>query len=187
MAEDASTDTASARLRALDAYFREHPVTSAEGHSYSRFGSRTTVTSPGLPFNVRVADHIQAHVDEVVAHTRTVNPDAGPCPDRVDAVYDWAREHTQHAPEAEQTRRDMREYRHLLEHAIAAGDTAVVRRHRCPDCRTFGLFWQGELGKAMCVNRHCAQGNNGVHRTHSLGRLAFEYTAAKRILETRAT
>jgi hypothetical protein len=184
---DNNTDTAAARLRQLNAYFHERPVNSAEGRSYTRFGPRTTPTAPGLPFNARVTEHIQACVDEVVTHTRRVNPDAGSRPSRVDAVYDWAREQTENAPEAEQMHRDLREYRHRLEHAIAAGDTSVVRPHRCPDCGTLGLFWQADRNTVVCFNRRCAAANGGIHRTHSLARLAFEHLVAERILRECAT
>ncbi|MCX5000936.1 hypothetical protein [Streptomyces longwoodensis] len=184
---DESQDTAARRLRQLNAYFREHPVRGPEGHSYTRFSAHASTTAPGIPFNTRVSEHIDASVTEVVAHTRAANPDAGPAPTRADAVYDWAREHTRNAPEAEQFRRDMLEYRHYLEHAIAAGDTSVVRPHRCPDCRTVGLFWQEERGTVICFNRRCAQANGGIHRTHSLARLAFEHVALQRRLQACAT
>ncbi len=188
---DTDTDTAANRLRELLNY-REHPVTGPEGHSYTAFQARTpTAASPAL-CDLDVVEQIGSAVAEVERHTRAANPDAGPLPAHVAAVYDWAREHTAHAPQVEQARRDMREYRHYLEHAIAAGDTSVVRPHRCPDCQTFGLFWPRSNGRnvkalVVCVNRHCADRNGGVSRAHSLARLAFEHVTAQKMLKDCAT
>ncbi len=192
MEQPDAADTAAARLGQLHAYFREHPVTGPEGHSYTAFQARTpAVASPALT-DLDTVERIDSAVAEVVHHTRAVNPDAGPLPGYVAGVYAWAREHTQHAPEVEQQRRDTREYRHYLEHAIAAGDTSVVRPHRCPDCQTFGLFWPRTNGRnvkalVVCVNRHCADRNGGISRTHSLARLAFEHVTAQKMLKDCAT
>lgn len=181
---DTETDTAAARLHALHAYFRQHPVTGPEGHSFTAFTARTPPAASPVPFDTGVVELIDAAVAEVVHHTRTVNPDAGPLPARVEDVYAWAREHTTHAPHIEQQRRDTIEYRQRLEHAIAAGDSLVVRPHRCPACRTLGLYWPPEAGrdphaKAVCVNRRCAEGNGGLSRSWSLARLAYERIAEK--------
>ncbi|MFF9287460.1 hypothetical protein [Streptomyces griseosporeus] len=181
---DDATDTAAARLRQLHTYFREHPVRSAEGHSYTHFGNRSTVVNPGLPFNARVVEHIDRTVAEVTAYTRETNPDAAPLPDSVLDVYRWCVENTSHAPETVQQRRDILAYRHYLEHAIAAGDTRVIRPHRCPDCGTIGLHWQETRGKAICMNRHCARDNGGTHREYSLAQLAFEHVTARKNLRS---
>lgn len=182
------TDTAGARLHQLDAYYRQRPVTGPEGHSYTRFGARTPATTTPLPYDADVVDHIGATVAEVITHTRRVNPDAGPLPDDVAGVYEWARQHTEHAPDTEQYVRDTREIRHRLEHAIAAGDTSVVRPHRCPACQTLGgLFWIPQIQRARCVNRHCAKANRGIHRTWTLARLASEQAAVEKTLRECAT
>jgi hypothetical protein len=186
--DTADTDTATARLHQLAAYYRQHPVTGPEGHSYTRFGSRTPAANPGLPFRPEIVEHIDAAVTEVVTHTRAVNPDAGPLPDHVAGVYEWARQHTEHAPDAERQARDTREIRHRLEHAVAAGDTSVVRPHRCPACQTLGgLFWDDRIQRARCVNRHCAKDNRGIHRTWTLARLASEQAAVEKTLRECAT
>ncbi|WP_329474199.1 hypothetical protein OIE75_41165 (plasmid) [Streptomyces sp. NBC_01723] len=184
-----STDSATARLRQLTEYHREHPVTSAEGHSYISSAPRGTITSPPLPFNVRVLEHIDRTVAEVITTTREANPDPGPIPDDNADIYRWCVEATANAPEAVQQRRDTLEYRHRLEHALAAGDTTVIRRHRCPDCQAPGLFWRNNISKAMCVNRHCARRtSDGRHRTFSLAELAHEYVQGRKNLrQVRAT
>lgn len=184
---DGTSDTAADRLAQLHHYFREHPVTGPEGHSYIGSGSRATAVAPGLPYNARVVEHIRHAVEEVVEHTRTVNPEAGPLPERVQDVYDWCREHTEHAPETDQQRRDTLIYRQRLEHAVQAGDHSVVRPHRCPSCGAPGLFWQEQTGRAVCVNRHCARRNGGTHCTFTLARLAYEQVAAGKSLGECAT
>jgi hypothetical protein len=177
---DDNADSAASRLRYLNTYLLEHPVTGpTEGHS--------PTPNPGTPLRLATVDYVHASVREVAEYTYSANPHAGPMPTRADAVYDWCREHTEHTDKAVQFRRDMLEYRHLLEHAIAAGDTSVVRPHRCPDCHTVGLFWRDDIKKAMCVNRRCAKANGGLHRTHSLARLAFERVALENILAACAT
>lgn len=181
------TDTAAQRLTELHRYFREHPVTGPEGHSYTRLGTgQAASTAPGLPWNERVADHIRTAVTEVVEHTRAADPGAD-LPTRIQDVYNWAREHTENAPEDVQLTRDITEYRHRLEHAVHAGDLSVVRPHRCPACRTVGLHWSTERQRAVCLNLHCARGNKGVSRAWTLGQLALEHVTAEKNLRQCAT
>jgi hypothetical protein len=164
---DEASDTASARLRDILQHFREHPVTGpVEGH--------TTTRTASAPLSLSTLDHVQASVSEVVQHTLNANPDAGPAPARADAVYDWCRQHTEHSDEAVQARRDTIEYRHYLEHAIRAGDVKVVRQHRCPECRTWGLMWSREMARALCTNTDCVD-RDGFSRTWSLAKLAHEH------------
>lgn len=167
-----AADDAAARLRHLHTYFREHPVSGPEGHSYISSEPRATATAPGLPYNAGVVEHIDRTVAEVTAFTREVNPQAEPFPDSVLDTYRWCVENTTAAPEDVQQRRDTLKYRHSLELAIAAGDTAVVRPHRCPDCGTVGLHWQPSLQQAVCFNRHCARRNGGTHRKVTLSEIA---------------
>jgi hypothetical protein len=170
---ESTEDTAAARLRQLTQYFREHPVTGpVEGHTASR--------SAPAPLSLATLDHIHASVNEVIDHTRTANPTAGPAPTRADAVYKWARENTAHAPEAVQQRRETIEYRQYLEHAIRAGDwRKVIRPQRCPECRTFGLMWQTDMQAALCTNTRCVD-KDGFSTTVTLARLAHEHVAARR-------
>jgi len=174
------SDTAAARLAALNEYFREHPVSGpGEGRAPTR--------SSGAPLRLATVDHIRASVAEVAGHTYAVNPDAGPVPEQAADVYDWCREHTRHADEAVQTRRDIVEQRQRLEHALRAGDPSVIRPHRCPECRTFGLMWVAEMQAAVCTNTRCTD-RDGMSTTVALGRLAYEHvTAQKKLQRTRAT
>lgn len=170
-------DTAASRLGALATHFRQYPVTGAEGHSYISSAPRTAATSPAAPVNLTVVDHITASLREVVDHTLATNPAPSPLPARVEAVYGWYVENTRHAPEAVQQRRDTVIYRQRLEHALAAGDRSVVRPHRCPACRTFGLFWRPELARAVCTNGECLT-RDGLSQKWTLGKLAYEHIAA---------
>ncbi|WP_328545418.1 hypothetical protein [Streptomyces europaeiscabiei] len=183
---DDTNDTASSRLRLLSEDFREYPVTGPAGHSYISSEPRATAVSPALPYRADVDEHIDRSVAEIVQHARSVNPDAGPLPDRVEAVYDWYREHTENAPAAQQQRRDTIVYRQRLEHAIAMGDTKVIRPHRCPGCRTFGLMWVEDAQRAVCTNSRCTT-RGGLSSSWTLARLAYEHVAARNSLRVHAT
>lgn len=172
-------DTASSLLRLLHTDFREHPRSAPEGR-------RSRATYPAAPVNLSVVDLIDASVREVADHTRAVNPDAGPLPERVEAVYDWYRENTRHTDEAQRQRGEAMVYRQQLEHAIAMGDVSVIPPHRCPACRTFGLMWKPELERALCTNRRCLT-RDGMSRTWELAKLAYEHVAAEKMFRVRAT
>lgn len=176
---DETDDTASSRLRLLDEHFREHPRGAPSGRS-----SRSA--HPGTPANLTVTDHIRASVAEVAEHARAANPHAGPLPARVEAVYDWWRERTETAPAAVQQRRDTIVYRQGLEHAIAMGDTKVIRPHRCPACRTFSLMWVDEARRAVCTNSRCTT-RGGLSNSWTLARLAYEHVAAQNSARVHAT
>lgn len=171
-------DTASNRLRILDRHYRERPVTGPEGHSVTSSASRPTPVAPGLPYHAGVVDHIDRSVAEIAEHGRAVNPAAGPLPARVEAVYDWYRANTALAPAAQQQRRDTIVYRQRLEHAIAMGDTKVIRPHRCPGCKTFGLMWIAEAQRAVCTNARCTT-KGGLSSSWTLARLAHAHIAAQ--------
>ena len=191
-AEVTDTDTAAGRLGQLHRYFRERPVTGPEGHSYTAFRARTPAAGSPILYDTTVSEHITNAVTEIVTHTRAANPDAGPLPTRTADVYAWARDNMQHAPDVEQQRQAVIEARHRLEHAITAGDTTVVRPHRCPACHTIGLHWPREAGrntraKAVCVNLNCAAANGGMHRRWSLEALACEQVRVEKMLRECAT
>ncbi|MEV5703111.1 hypothetical protein AB0L55_37220 [Streptomyces anthocyanicus] len=174
-------DSAAARLRQLNQYFLQHPVTGpTEG--------RTPTRTPGAPLSLATLDHVQASVAEVVEHARATNPDAGPAPSRADAIYDWARQHTEHADEAAQQRAAVIEYRQYLEHAIRAGDwRKAIRPQRCPECRCFGLMWQAGMQQALCTNTECVD-RDGTSTTVTLARLAHEHIAGrKKLRQVRTT
>lgn len=176
-----STDShAAAQLAALGAFFREHPVTGPGD------GRRSPRTVPAAPLDLGTVDHIQSTVVELAAHVRAHNPDAGPLPDSAAAVYEWAREHTEHAEETVKRRHDVIVYRQHLEHAIRLGDTNVVRRHSCPGCGCVGLHWRPALGKAVCRNRRCTT-RDGRASTWTLAHLAHQHIEAQEKLAARAT
>lgn len=179
--QDDGTDTAAARLHQLATYFRDHPVTGpVEGHTPGR-------SAAPAPMSLATLDHIRSSVQEVVTHTRTANPDAGPLPERVEAVYAWARDNTQRAPEIDQQRLEVIEYRQYLEHAIRAGDwRKVIRPQRCPECRTFGLMWEHAMQRALCTNTDCVD-KDGFSTTVSLSRLAHEHIAGRKHLRQART
>lgn len=151
-------------------YFREHPVTGPVER-------RATSVVPGTPLNLRVVDHIDASVREIVHYTQAVAPDAEPLPERIQDVYQWVVANTANASEAIQQRRDTILYRQGLEHAIAMGDTKVVRPHRCPQCRTLGLMWPEGADRVVCTNVRCLT-PDGMSTTWTLARLAYEHVAA---------
>lgn len=180
------TDTAASRLRLLNEHFRQHPITGPAGHSYISSEPRATATAPGIPYNATVDDHIRASVQEVVDDTLAVNPGAGPLPEHVQDVYRWYVQNTFNAATARQQRRDTIIYRQQLEHAITMGETKVIRPHRCPQCRTLGLFWRPQLRRALCTNSRCLT-PEGLSSTWTLAKLAYEHVADQKSLRVRAT
>jgi hypothetical protein len=179
-------ETAASRLRQLRTHFRQHPVTGPEGHSYVSSAPRSTPAAPAAPAPLHVVDHIHDSVQEVIDDTLAANPDAGPLPERVEGIYLWSMANTRTAEPAQQQRRDTIIYRQALEHAIAMGDTEVIRPHRCPACRTFGLFWRGEFRRAVCTNRRCLD-DEGLTSKWTLAQLAFEHVAARNSMRVHAT
>lgn len=180
-------DDAAARLALLAEHFRTNPVTGPEGHSYVSSAPRSARTTSPIPFNAAIVDHIGASVVELTDYTHRVNAAASPLPDHARDVYAWCVANTQHTPEAEQQRRDTIIYRQSLEHAICAGDYSVIPPHRCPACRTFGVMWRREVGRAACTNKKCTD-RDGMSRTWSLARLAYEHVKSEsKIRSRRAT
>ncbi|WP_461712201.1 hypothetical protein [Streptomyces sp. DSM 41013] len=174
-------DSAAARLRHLNEYLLEHPVT---GPSEGRNPTRTA----SAPMSLGTLDHMRASVAEVVAYTREANPQATPLPESATDIYRWCVENTYNAPEAVQQRRDVIEYRQYLEHAIRAGDwRKVIRPQRCPECRCFGLMWQAGMQRALCTNTECVD-RDGMSTTVTLARLAHEHIAGrKKLRQVRTT
>ncbi|MFD7615723.1 hypothetical protein [Streptomyces sp. NPDC059802] len=173
-------DTTAQRLRLLQAEFTEHPRTGPGDGRSSR-----PAHAPA-PINLGVVDRIRAAVYEVETHTRTAAPNAGPFTGEEARVYDWSRQHTAHLATEQQQAREAIIFRQGLEHAIAAGDTTVVRRHPCPECGCWGLYWRAAAQRAVCVNHYCVD-DNGLSRTWSLSRLAQQHIAAKEAAYRSAT
>ena len=174
--EDTTTEQ---RLRLLKQEFIQHPATGpGDGRS-----SRPTVAP--APLDLAVVDRIGAAVAEMERHTRAVAPTAGPYTGDDTRVYLWSRRHTAHLDTQNRQAIEAIIYRQGLEHALAIGDTTVIRQHPCPHCGCWGLFWREAAGEAVCVNRNCAEG--GVSRTWSLARLAQQHIAGQETFQTRAT
>lgn len=172
-------DTATARLRELDTYYREHPQAGpAERHA-------PTVAATA-PLNIAVIDHLRACVDEVEGHTHTVDPRSGPAPADVTAVYDWFRQHTAHAGDEQARVRETVIYRQGLEHAILQGDADIVCTHPCPRCQTWGLQWVHAARRARCLNEECVD-KSGAGSMWSLGRIATAHIASRESRRRRAT
>jgi len=173
---DDDTSAAAGRLGALLTHLRQRPVTGPAGHSYIPSGPHThPVHSPAL-VDLGVVDHVNASVAELVDYAHDVAPDGEPLSEGAQNVYRWVVDRTSDAPAEVRQRRDTIIYRQSLEHAIAAGDVKVVRPHRCPACRTLGLFWRAEFGKAVCTNGRCLT-KDGLSHKWSLARLAYEHIA----------
>jgi len=173
-------DSAAQRLAQLHKYFRAHPVTGQQPRVIRS-------TNPAAPANLSVLDHIDASVRELADYTRQANPEADQLPESVLDVYRWCVENTVNTPEAVQQRRDTIVYRQRLEHAIAAGDHKVVRPIRCPECRTFGLFWKPQIQRAVCTNGRCLT-KDGLSRRWTLARLAHaQVKEQQKSLRVRAT
>ncbi|MFF8422890.1 hypothetical protein [Streptomyces sp. NPDC015680] len=173
-------DTAAQRLRLLQQEFVQ-PVRTGPGD-----GRSSRPTHAPAPINISVVDRIRAAVYEVEHHTRTIAPDAGHFTDEESRVYDWARQHTDHLATEQQNALEALIYRQDLEHAIVAGDTTVVRRHPCPQCGCWGLYWRAEARRAVCVNHYCTD-DDGISNAWELKRLAQEHVTQKSAVARRAT
>jgi hypothetical protein len=173
-------DTAAQRIRLLQDEFTQ-PVRSGPGD-----GRSSRPTHAPAPINLGVVDRIRAAVYEVETHTRAITPGAGPFTGPVERLYDYYREHTADADELHQQAREARIYRQDLEHAIAMGDTTVVRKHPCPQCGCWGLYWREAAQRAVCVNHYCTD-DNGVSNMWELKRLAHDHIARKESVVRRAT
>ena len=179
--EDAAAQAklAGHRLRLLETEFitpQPHPADP---------GPRTRAVYPSTPIRPGVLDHAAASVDEIITHTRAEAPRASPAP-RTGSVYEWAVENTRHLDPQRQRTRDALIYRQSLEHALMMGDDLVIRRHSCPGCGCWGLFWRAEAQSAGCVNRRCTD-KHGRPSTWSLQKLAERHVSAVNTARRNAT
>ncbi|MFJ9799912.1 hypothetical protein [Streptomyces sp. NPDC101145] len=182
MSHTGDDDIAANRLRLLQQDFLE-PGRPSNGVRVSRS------TTPSAPLRLDMVDHIQASVSEIEEHTRAEAPDAGARPAAADRVYEWAYQRTRHLDPQRRLVLETVVYRQSLEHAIAMGDHSVVRRHSCPACGTWGLFWRPGLRKAVCVNHYCTD-DQGRPRSWPLAHLAHRHVvaqAARKNLNVNAT
>ncbi|MFD6149414.1 hypothetical protein [Streptomyces sp. NPDC060243] len=171
------------RFTTLSTHFRQHPADSR----LREHVSGATRTAGSIPLDLGVIDHLAHTIAELDAIVHEHAPDAASAPHDTADVQDWFAEHTAHLDDASRMRARTTVYRQGLEHAIAMGDDKVVRRHPCPSCGTWGLFWRPAARRAACVNTHCADANGGLPRTWSLNRLAAAHTAREETRSRRAT
>ncbi|MEU5490284.1 hypothetical protein AB0G98_21415 [Streptomyces sp. NPDC020196] len=176
-------DTTERRLRLLQAEFTQY-----QQRGPDPTGRTATRAEAPAPIDLGTLDYMAAAVTEVEEHIRSADwsRPAGPVPEDAARVYEWARKHTAHLDEERQQARETMIYRQGLEHAIAMGDTAAIRKHPCPQCRCFGLYWRDESGKASCVNHYCVD-DDGVSHSWTLQQLAHHHVASKSALSARAT
>lgn len=154
---DDTTETAAARLRLLTTEFTTIPRGARPA------APPTRPTHPAAPIDLGMLDYIRQQIHEVITHTRTAAPDAGPAPADNCGVYEWMRDHTAHLDRERRRVRDAMVARHALQHAIAMGDTKAVRKITCPRCHCWSLIWQSQRELAACVNRRCVhQGRPSV-------------------------
>ncbi|MEU9014324.1 hypothetical protein AB0D12_32045 [Streptomyces sp. NPDC048479] len=182
-------DTAARRLRLLQQELLDpwRMPEDREGSRSARPASRgqQLAHSPS-PIHLGILDHMMKTRAEAIAHTRAVAPNAGPVPAEAAAVYDWMRQQTAHLGEEQQQTRETVIYRQGLEHAIAMGDTKVVRPHPCPACRCWGLEWDSGRQRAVCTYRPCSD-ERGMTHAWKLAELADHHVTAKKMLKVNAT
>ncbi|MFD5899079.1 hypothetical protein [Streptomyces sp. NPDC060366] len=170
------------RLRTLEGRIWRFPTGSV--NKLPRSGGPT---HPEAPLDLDIIDHITASVREAQDHVsanRTEN--AGPMPANVADVYDWWRASTPSLDAERTLAREAVIYRQGLEHAIQAGDTKVVRKHPCPECGCWGLFWRRPEKRAVCANRDCRD-EDGLARMWELKHLAHEHVTRQKMLKATAT
>ncbi|MFG2532792.1 hypothetical protein [Streptomyces sp. NPDC048516] len=139
--------------------------------------SRAKPAHAPAPIDLGLLDHLEASRAEIVAAVRDANPAAGPAP-LDEGIYQWMVDAT---PQLDEDRRRVHEalaYRQGLEHALRAGEEKVIRRHACPACRTWGLFWSRPAQRAACVNRYCSDAA-GRRSTWTLSQLAHHHIATQ--------
>ena len=169
---DSYSTTAARRLRTLHDELLEPPRRPTDG-----MPRPTAVTAPA-PINLDALDYIEAAAHEVIARTYTAVPTAGPAPRTPEAVYAWAEQATAHLDAERRKQHEALVVRQGFEHAIRAGNEAVVRREPCPRCYCWGLFWSHHAKIATCVNKRCATKTGRASRW-TLQQLAEHHVARK--------
>ena len=134
----------------------------------------------------QTAARLLGQLDHYFREHPVTGPTEGRTPTRAQDVYAWCVANTDHAGETTRLRRDTVIYRQYLEHALRTGDKTVIRRHRCPECRTWGLMWQAGRQLALCTNGDCVD-TDGCSTTVTLARLAHEHIAGKKNLRKVST
>lgn len=176
---DTDAATAAAGLRLIQEEFLTRARRGDTG------GRTATTTTSQAPIDLTTVDYLRAHVDEVIAHARTLTADARPAPHNANA-YDWMRRQTAHLDRERRLAGETLVYRHTLEHALKTGEESVIRRHSCPGCGCWGLFWNQAASRASCVNRRCTT-KTGHPSTWTLAQIAHHHITARESTARRAT
>ncbi|MGS2592084.1 hypothetical protein [Streptomyces hebeiensis] len=176
---DTGDDTAASRLRTLAEHYIEPVRTGPAGRGVSSPEGRA-------PLNLGIINHMAACRAEVLEHAERDAPDAEPAPTLPDGIYAWWRNNTRHLDAEKRQARETVIYRQALEHAIAMGDYKVIRRHPCPACGCWGLFWRATARRAACSNLDCLDAD-GMTSTWGLSRLAHEHITRQKNAAERAT
>lgn len=183
----ADSVTAAERLRTLDTYHR----TPIRGAASVR---AAPASLPAVPLDLGMLDYLEKttadldrRADADAKAARVTNPTVriAPRPANVADRYEWW-ESIPVSDEARELERTSFIYRQGLEHAIREGDTKVVRRHPCPACGCYTLFWRPMEKQAACLNRRCTD-RNGMSRTWGLALIADRHILAQRSLTNSAT
>ncbi|MFJ2780227.1 hypothetical protein [Kitasatospora sp. NPDC087315] len=143
-----------------------------------RSGSGGAGTGGGsAPVNVRLLQHI-ANCDNAVsgfiARAREAAGDeSAPMPADRSSAYQEAMRRAAELGVDWQTYMAAMAWRNSVESELYMGNTMVVRREPCPECRTVGLVWVSSISRASCINRHCAAGTeDGAPRSWTVAQLA---------------
>lgn len=190
MGESTDAATTRARMRVLQNEFLVPTHSPRDGQPRARS------TKAQAPVDVRIVDHMAASLAEIitdaeiVAHTRPVDAPPGHATAQDDDVYGWAIDqigHAEHIEPARQQYLDTVIYRQGLEHAVLMGNDLAIRRHACPQCGCWGLFWRAAARNAGCVNRRCTD-PHGRPTSWSLHQLAAQHIkTAEKSSRRRAT
>ncbi|MCA1224115.1 hypothetical protein, partial [Streptomyces sp. 8L] len=138
------------------------------------------------PVNLGILAHLEATAAELTQHAqadaaaaRLAGATVPAQPANPADLYGWW-ENLPITNEARRLHRDTVIYRQMLEHAIPEGDIkTLIRRHRCPACRCFGLQWRSSARRAMCFNAHCTD-RFGASRLWTLEQIAVHHIQEKR-------
>lgn len=150
-------------------------------------GVRASPAEAPAPLSLGVLDHITDAVAELTACVTAIAPTAGPAPAVPHEAYRWAIEATQHAAVYQQRARDALVYRQSLDHALLIDGDLAIRRHTCPRCATYSLFWRAGERRAMCTHSRCVSKDGTASRWTTAQIARHHIQVREEILARRAT
>lgn len=175
-----TADTAASALRLLSSPAMRQPE--QRGPQTRRTGS----TTPQAPLNIGLLDYLTGQKQEVIDHARAIADDCEPAPLDDSDLYAWYLRNTIGAGEADRRQREFILARHALEHSVRLGETDIVRRHPCPSCGGWGLFWDRAGNRARCSDVDCRT-PDGFASSFTLARLAAQKVERTEIWRRSAT